>query len=65
MGKAKGTNDESIEERNFRLEKQREYMGAYRKNKSSERKKKELSTHKTFYMSQLIRDFHSCISSGP
>jgi hypothetical protein len=53
VGKAKGTNDESVEERNFRLEKQREYMRAYRKNKSSERKKKELSTHITFDMSQL------------
>jgi hypothetical protein len=54
-----------VEERNSRLEKQREYTRAYSKNKSSERKEKELSTHITVDMTQLIRDFHNSISSGP
>jgi hypothetical protein len=65
VGKAKGTKDESIEERNSRLEKQRKYMRAYRKSKSSEKRGKELSTHITVDITQLIRDFHSSISSGP
>jgi hypothetical protein len=65
VGKAKGTKDESIEERNSRLEKQRKYMRAYRKNKSSEKRGKELSTHITVDITQLISDFNSSISSGP
>jgi hypothetical protein len=48
VGKAKGTNDESVEERNSRLERE-----------------KGLSTHTTVDITQLIRDFHSSISSGP
>ena len=87
VGKVKGTNDESVEKRNSRLEKQREYMRArrkksveernsrlekqreytraYSKNKSSEQREKELSTHITVDMTQLIRYFHNSISSGP
>jgi hypothetical protein len=42
----KGTNDESVEERNSRLEKQREYMKARRKNESSElTKRKKISSN--------------------
>ena len=40
-------------------------MRAYRKNKSSEKRGKELSTHITVDITQLIRDFHIPISSGP
>ena len=57
--------NESVEEINSRLEKQREYTRAYSKNKSSEQREKELSTHITVDMTQLIRDFHNSISSGP
>jgi hypothetical protein len=48
VGKANGTNDESVEERNSRLEKQREYMRARRKNESVEERNSRLEKQREY-----------------
>jgi hypothetical protein len=71
---SKSINEESVEERKSRLDKQREYTRARRKNETSEQREKRLAKNRLYkklpknndsLMTQLIRDFHSSISSGP